>query len=66
MKTDKCSRSFGRKVHLKIHYESIHEGRRFDCDLCDYKATQKYNLITHKKIKHNIIKLEGLKEGVIE
>ena len=38
--------------HLKKHIESIHEGVRFPCDQCDYKATQKTNLKKHRKGKH--------------
>ena len=37
---------------LKEHVESIHEGVRYPCDQCDYKATQKGSLKRHKKSNH--------------
>ena len=38
--------------NLKEHRESIHEGVRYPCDQCDYKASQKESLKTHRKSKH--------------
>ena len=32
--------------------KSQHEGVRFLCDLCDYKANWKHNLLTHIKSIH--------------
>ena len=32
---------------LRIHKKSKHEGIRYDCHLCDYKATQKGDLKRH-------------------
>ena len=37
---------------LKRHKESIHEGVRYSCDKCDYKATILNNLKRHIKGKH--------------
>ena len=37
---------------LRTHVKSIHEGVRYPCDQCDYKATQKSNLSKHSKINH--------------
>ena len=48
--------SFDYKVncagHLKEHVESIHEGVRYSCDQCDYRATTKGNLKRHEMFKH--------------
>ena len=38
--------------NLKEHRESIHEGVRYPCDQCDYKATTKGNIKKHKISKH--------------
>ena len=38
--------------HLKKHIESIHEGVRYPCDQCDYRATEKGNLKRHEMFKH--------------
>ena len=37
--------------------EGIHLGIKFPCDLCEYKSTQRNNLITHKKNVHLLIKV---------
>ena len=39
--------------HLKEHVESIHEGVRYSCDQCDYRATTKGNLKRHEMSKHH-------------
>ena len=44
--------------HLKTHQESKHEGVRFECDKCDYKAMQMGNLKTHKESKHECVRYE--------
>ena len=31
------------------HLESMHVGKNYPCDTCDYLATQKGHLRTHKK-----------------
>ena len=35
-----------------MHKEFKHEGLRHGCDKCDYKATQREHLKTHKQYKH--------------
>ena len=35
----------------------IHDGVKYDCNLCDYKATQLGNLRTHVQSKHEGIKI---------
>ena len=44
------------KGHLLSHIKSRHEGVKFPCDQCDYKATQKRILLTHIKSIHEGIK----------
>ena len=39
-----------------IHFKSKHEGVKYPCYQCDYKATQKGNLLTHLKSKHEGVK----------
>ena len=36
------------------HIKTIHDGVKFLCAQCDYKATQKDNLLTHIKTKHEL------------
>ena len=31
---------------------------RYECDQCNYKATQQYNLTTHKQSKHEVLRYE--------
>ena len=35
------------------HIKAIHEGLKYDCNKCDYRANKKNNLIAHKKSKHD-------------
>ena len=48
-----CQRSFNQKsilnCHMRIHQE-IRENpsKRFECDLCEYKATTKQSLVRHR------------------
>ena len=44
--------------HLKTHQESKHEVVRYECDKCDYKATQMGNLKTHKESEHKCVRYE--------
>ena len=39
-------------IFLADFVESIHEGVRYPCNQCDYKATLKGNLKKHKMSKH--------------
>ena len=38
------------------HIKSKHEGVRYPCDQCDYRATQKSLLLNHIKAKHEGVK----------
>ena len=40
------------KNNLKTHEESLHGGKKFPCELCDYLATYKSSLRTHIKSVH--------------
>jgi len=53
---DLCGREFPWKTSLRRHIESVHNGRRYHCDQCDFKATRNYCLVEHKRRKHSIIR----------
>ena len=38
--------------------QSVHEGVRYDCNQCDYRATQQSNLNSHMKSIHEGIRYE--------
>ena len=42
--------------HLSKILRSIHQGIKYPCDQCDYKATQKGDLLTHLKSIHEGVK----------
>ena len=48
---DLCGKSFESK-RLREHIKVKHEGKRYPCFHCSYKATQKTHLKTHMKLKH--------------
>ncbi len=44
-----CAKKFTAKRNLTAHVKAVHEGiRNYACDLCNYKATTKQNIETHK------------------
>ena len=43
-----CGSKFRSESDLKVHDDSIHRNIRYPCDQCDYKATQKSSLKTHR------------------
>ena len=47
-----CNKIFSRRYVLKMHIQSIHEGRRYLCSQCNYKATDEGNLQKHIKSIH--------------
>ena len=69
--TQNCKRKYPKVIDLKCHicekdystwisfknHKKIHDNKKeFTCDLCDYTANVKQNLINHKKHKHLKIK----------
>lgn len=40
--------------YLKTHIKSIHEGKRFKCNQCDYRASKKGNLLKHISTVHGV------------
>ena len=55
---DECDKSYTSKKALKIHKKSQHEGLPpYKCDECNYRCNFG-NLREHKRIYHEIIKLE--------
>ena len=55
-KCEICEHTATRKIDLKKHKESIHDGVRYSCNCCSYMATEVGSLKTHKKSVH-----EGLR-----
>ena len=47
-----CPSTHKFKYSLLRHIETVHDGARFPCNLCDYQATQQTNLTVHIKWKH--------------
>ena len=49
-----CGKEFSKRSNMKNHFNSIHENlRRFSCDFCNLRFTQKAHLQTHQKRIHN-------------
>ena len=51
-----CGARFSTSYHLKRHVNTKHKGVRYNCDQCDYKATQLGHLKTHIRVVHLKIK----------
>lgn len=49
---EKCPTLFKLRSSKRRHFQSSHEGLRHDCNLCDFKATQKGDLKRHVERKH--------------
>jgi DNA-directed RNA polymerase subunit RPC12/RpoP len=47
-----CSQTFVHKSHLKVHYNSIHEGITYKCNGCEKIFTQRNNLRRHTESVH--------------
>ena len=47
-----CGKDFVTQQVLKTHIESVHEGIMYDCNQCDYQATEKSSLRRHIN-RHN-------------
>ena len=48
-----CEKSFFHKSVLQRHNKIVHDGLRYPCHLCDYKATQVQSLKRHTISKHS-------------
>jgi KRAB domain-containing zinc finger protein len=67
LKCHLCNETFGKltllKIHLKFkhkfHYFCRKDEVRYDCDQCDFKATTKCSLTTHKQSKHEEVTTPG-------
>ena len=46
---NQCSFKTSRKQTLGIHVKSLHEGVRFNCDLCEFEARGSAHLYRHVK-----------------
>ena len=49
-----CKVEFKQRNHLIKHNESVHQGIRFPCSQCEYRATRKEHLTRHMKLNHKI------------
>ena len=47
-----CGSSFARSFLLNRHIESVHGNISFNCNVCDYSANQRGNLMRHVESKH--------------
>ena len=51
VKCVECGKELNKRAYKK-HLEEVHGERKFACDLCDYKAQNKYNLQLHVSKTH--------------
>lgn len=67
---DQCDKTFKQKGHLGVHLKAVHQGIRFPCSICDYKATTKGNLKQHVGRRHKFVDNDMIDydniEGVVE
>ena len=49
---DICDKSFARNQNLKLHMETVHQGKRFECDYCEKKFASKSGLKDHVLTLH--------------
>ena len=47
-----CNAVFSHRKHMLRHVRNKHEGVKYPCSQCDYKATQQNNLKIHIKAVH--------------
>ena len=48
-----CNQFFsGSKTKLTTHFQNVHEGIRWPCNQCEYKARDKYTLNKHVRAEH--------------
>ena len=47
-----CDYKATQRSQLRIHIQSIHDGKRYKCELCNKEYTSKGNLQAHKKSDH--------------
>ena len=52
-KCEKCDRCFNAKAKLKLHIESVHEGKLYSCTQCSYQGRHKFYIQKHKKSIHD-------------
>ncbi len=52
-----CEYSTHSSYNLRMHFERVHEGIRWPCDICDYVGGYKGDLTRHKKIVHEGLSL---------
>ena len=52
-----CAKRYKYASSLIIHTSNVHEGKTFDCDICDFKTAQKVNLDGHVRRVHLFARL---------
>ena len=62
-----CDFNIGSQTSLKLHVRVKHDGIRYPCDECKYKATTAGNLLKHTRKMHETVNnfnsfLDKLKE----
>ena len=55
-----CAYTTSSKRIMNEHTEAKHEGVRYGCDQCDYKAMRQGYLKTHKEYKHEAESLKAV------
>ena len=66
---NQCSTPFTSSRGLRLHQRSEHEGVTYDCDQCDYKATQQIHVVVSMKESNTIgtsVTLKALPSLILE
>ena len=56
MKCLSCDKTFKKPPYLKIHKESMHEGKKHPCPICGIAYSSQNYLYNHMKLVHDGIK----------
>ena len=59
-----CNKTFKTPSVMRRHYDALHKGVLFPCNLCEYKGTQKTHLKNHIKAKHSVGNDTNIKKGL--
>jgi len=52
-KCNECEYHTGRIDNLVLHKQAVHKGVKYQCSLCDFSTSYKYDLKKHRIQKHN-------------
>ena len=51
-----CDGEFGQKAELRVHIDSVHDGKKFKCSSCEYVTAFNQNLTKHIEAVHEGIR----------